>query len=105
MNLLSYFGIENFYDILGHSWGGMLGAGFVVCRQSVGLKHLIPANSLTEMHSWERITCTTQEKMLAGDPRCVARERGGRYHSFHKYQEAKLKFYENVCVLGVTDPE
>jgi surfactin synthase thioesterase subunit len=69
VNLLSYLGMAADYDILGHSWGGMLGAEFVVHRQPAGLKYLILANSLTEMSLWNE----SHENLPTGGPGCAAR--------------------------------
>jgi proline-specific peptidase len=42
--LLTHLGIEKRYDILGHSWGGMMGSVFSATRPE-GLRKLILANS------------------------------------------------------------
>lgn len=47
-NLISKLGIKE-YHLLGHSWGGPLGAEFEVERRPPGLKSLILSNSLAEM--------------------------------------------------------
>ena len=39
-NLLKHLGIENDFDLLGHSWGGMLASQFACERKPAGLKHL-----------------------------------------------------------------
>ena len=44
-NLLKHFGIQDGYHIVGHSWGGMLAAEFVVRRHPEGLKRLVITNS------------------------------------------------------------
>ena len=99
VNLLTHLGIENDYDILGHSWGGMLGAEFVVRRQPAGLKHLILANSLTEMHLWNeshaqlRKNCSQEVQDALRE-----NEKAGTIDS-PKYREAKLKFYEKYACL------
>ncbi|KAI4091732.1 MAG: hypothetical protein L6R37_007675 [Teloschistes peruensis] len=53
-NILKYFEIENDYDLLGQSWGGMLGACHAI-RQPKGLKNLIIANSPPDMPSWMKV--------------------------------------------------
>jgi len=55
--VLAHFGIQDDYDVLGQSWGGMLGARHAA-RQPPGLKHLILANSPASMALW--ITATNQ---------------------------------------------
>lgn len=47
--LLSHLGIQKHYDILGHSWGGMLGSAFASTRPD-GLRRLILANSAASKH-------------------------------------------------------
>ncbi len=50
-HLLQHLGIWDSFDLLGHSWGGMLGARFAT-RHPAGLKRLIVANSPASMHLW-----------------------------------------------------
>lgn len=47
VNILHHFGIQNRYDLLGHSWGGWLALEFLVRRrqETAGLQHLIISNS------------------------------------------------------------
>lgn len=52
-NLISHFKITH-YDVLGHSWGGMLAAEFELGLQPSGLKSLIISDSLTEMRLWRK---------------------------------------------------
>lgn len=47
-NLLNHLNIHDKYDLLGHSWGGMLAAEFAV-RQPKGLRKLVIADSLASM--------------------------------------------------------
>ncbi|KAM5531789.1 hypothetical protein V8D89_014559 [Ganoderma adspersum] len=44
-NVLEYFGIQDEFHIVGHSWGGMLATEFVVRRHPKGLKRLVLTNS------------------------------------------------------------
>lgn len=50
-HLLSHLGIKNDFDLLGHSWGGMLGARFAT-SQPPGLKNLILSDSPADMKLW-----------------------------------------------------
>lgn len=52
VNLIAYFDIGHDFDILGHSWGGILGAEFELRRKPAGLKHLILSNSLPDDDLW-----------------------------------------------------
>ncbi|KIJ41484.1 hypothetical protein M422DRAFT_172122 [Sphaerobolus stellatus SS14] len=51
-NLLEFFGILGDYDLLGHSWGGMLAARHAV-RQPKGLRQLIISSSPASMVLWD----------------------------------------------------
>ncbi|KAK0217189.1 proline iminopeptidase [Armillaria fumosa] len=55
-NLIGYFNIQDDFDILGHSWGGILGLEYELRRQPAGLKHLILTNSLADMGLWNKST-------------------------------------------------
>ncbi|KAF9447767.1 proline imino-peptidase [Macrolepiota fuliginosa MF-IS2] len=50
-HLLDHLGIYENYDLLGHSWGGMLGARHAV-RQPRGLKHLVIMSSPASNKLW-----------------------------------------------------
>lgn len=50
-NLLDHLGIAGRYDLLGQSWGGMLGAEHAI-RQPAGLRALIIADSPASMITW-----------------------------------------------------
>ncbi|ETA49462.1 proline iminopeptidase-family hydrolase [Ponticoccus alexandrii] len=50
-NLLAHLGIADRYDLLGQSWGGMLGAEHAI-RRPRGLNRLVIANSPTSIARW-----------------------------------------------------
>ncbi|CCM06142.1 uncharacterized protein FIBRA_08392 [Fibroporia radiculosa] len=52
-NLLAYLGIQDAFDIVGNSWGGMLGGQFAGVRRPPGLKHLVVANAGASMELWQ----------------------------------------------------
>lgn len=55
-NLVDYLGISSRYDILGHSWGGMLSSEFIIRRQPAGLRKLVSVGSLPSMELWNKAT-------------------------------------------------
>jgi proline-specific peptidase len=65
-NLLRHLGIADDFDLLGHSWGGMLGLEFALRRAPRGLKHLVLSNSLARMASWDA-SCAEQLKEFPQD--------------------------------------
>ncbi|KAJ8502942.1 hypothetical protein ONZ45_g11303 [Pleurotus djamor] len=44
-NLIKHLGIENDFDLIGNSWGGMLGGTYAATRMPPGLKNLVISNS------------------------------------------------------------
>lgn len=60
-NLTSKLGVEE-YDLLGHSWGGMLAAEVAV-RQPPGLKHLVIMSSPASMTLWEEAQSVLRSKL------------------------------------------
>ena len=49
-SLISYFHLNN-YDVLGHSWGGMLASEFAITQPN-GLKQLVLSNSPSSSELW-----------------------------------------------------
>jgi len=54
VNLLEYFNIQEEFDLIGHSWGGMLALEFEIRRKPVGLRRLVLTNSLASMAMWNQ---------------------------------------------------
>ncbi|PSR72909.1 hypothetical protein PHLCEN_2v11212 [Hermanssonia centrifuga] len=53
-NLLTHLGIADNFDLLGHSWGGMLGAAYASKRHPVGLKRIVLLDTPASMPLWEK---------------------------------------------------
>lgn len=62
-NLRDVLGIKNF-DLLGHSWGGMLAAQYTVTRLPIGLRKLIISDSPASLTRWMKST----NELLKGLP-------------------------------------
>ncbi|KAJ6610660.1 proline-specific peptidase [Mycena sp. CBHHK59/15] len=98
-NVLEKLGIKDDYDLLGHSWGGMLGSRHA-SAQPPGLKRLIIVSSPAEMGLW----VTAQNKLRTNLPQDVqdtltAHEAAGTTSS-KEYQDAVNVFYAKyLCVL------
>lgn len=52
-NLIAHLGIEDKYDLLGHSWGGVLVSEIAVL-QPKGLRRLIIASALSSEETWHQ---------------------------------------------------
>ncbi|KAG2063926.1 proline-specific peptidase [Suillus decipiens] len=68
-NLIAHLGVQNGSNLLGHSWGAMLGAHYASHRHPVGLKHLILSSGALSMALWEESTAQLL-KALPADHVC-----------------------------------
>ncbi|KAH8112855.1 proline iminopeptidase protein [Phellopilus nigrolimitatus] len=99
-NLLAGLAIADDFDLLGHSWGGMLGAQFAATRAPKGLKKLVLSDSPASMPLWEEVAAV----LVAGMPEDVQatlkeHEDAGTTDS-KEYEEAMDKFYaKHLCRL------
>lgn len=97
-SLVNHLGIEEDYDILGHSWGGMLAFDFIASRRPTGVKHLILASAPASIE----LFLASNRKLLAELPQDVQdsitkHERDGTYED-PEYQEAMMVFYNrHLC--------
>lgn len=51
-NLLKALSLSENFDLLGHSWGGMLAAAYTIHYQPQGLKNLVLADTLARIQDW-----------------------------------------------------
>jgi len=51
-NLVKHLKIDSEFDLLGHSWGGMLVAGYAIHYQPAGLKNLVLADTSARVQDW-----------------------------------------------------
>jgi len=93
INLLRHFGIEDSFDILGHSWGGILGLEFEVRRQPVGLKHLVLTNALASVGLYRE----AQSKLLETFPEWVREGMAAGIKDTRKYPALKEFYAKHVC--------
>ncbi|TFY63504.1 hypothetical protein EVJ58_g3207 [Rhodofomes roseus] len=89
-NLIAHLGIGEAFDILGQSYGGMLGAQYVVERQPPGLRHLILSNSFASMDLWNQ---SLAQLAQAFPPEVQEGLRLG-ISDPPKYEFGLMKFYE-----------
>ncbi|KAA1473542.1 proline-specific peptidase [Dentipellis sp. KUC8613] len=105
-NVLAHFDIAGAFDLLGHSWGAVLGAEFVVRRQPAGLRHLVLANGLAN----SQIRNEARKKLLLKLPEdarrtIVAHEEAGTTTE-QVYKDALRVFYATfACTLDPPPPE
>ncbi|KAF9467901.1 proline-specific peptidase [Collybia nuda] len=88
-NLIRHFNIQQDFDLLGHSWGGMLGMEYEVRRHPTGMRHLIVTNSLASMGLWNEANA----KLASTFPKDIQEALGKGFADPEKYHAALTEFY------------
>jgi len=98
--LLDHLGIYGDYDLLGHSWGGMLGARHAV-RQPGGLKHLVIASSPASSKLWMEAQEVLRRKLPQDVQDALdSCEKEGKTDS-KEYQDAVQIYYSRfLCTIN-----
>lgn len=53
-NVIDHFGIASSFNLLGHSWGGMLAADYITSRRPAGLTRLVLVSTLASVELWTK---------------------------------------------------
>lgn len=99
-NLLAHFNVADGFDLIGQSWGGMLGSQYAAHRQPKGLKRLILANTPASIPLWEKalgqlLSAWPEEERLM----FKKHEDAGTTDS-EEFQAGLMKFYQkHLCRL------
>lgn len=103
-NLVSHLGITTF-DVLGQSWGGMLGAQYAT-TQPPGLRRLVIADSPADMGTWGLVANELRKLLPEDVQRTLTRcEEEGTTDS-EEYEKAMMPFYKwFVCRVNPMSPE
>lgn len=97
-NLLSKLGIESKFDLLGHSWGGMLAADYVSVRHPKGLRRLIIANAPPSEALWSESLLQYLSKFPREFQDLVRKHERESTTSSKEYQDALQVFYsKHTC--------
>jgi len=106
-NLLAHLGIAEDYDLLGQSWGGMLGSMWAMSSYAgvKGMKRLIVSNSPSSMVLWVE-SCNSLRKDLPRDidEALERHEKDGTYKD-PEYEEAVMFFYKKHLCRVVPFPD
>jgi len=99
-NLLQHFGIQDNFDLVGHSWGGMLGGNYAAARHPKGLKHLVVTDTPTSMSLWEESTGELVRQLPQALQDAIKKHEEDGTTNAPEYQEAVGVFYkQHVCRL------
>ncbi|KAG6843540.1 hypothetical protein H0H93_000692, partial [Arthromyces matolae] len=99
-NLLNHIGVSSDYDLIGHSWGGMLAANFAVARQPKGLKHLIVTDTPASMALWMESTAGLVSQLPQDVQDVIKKHEEAGTTGDPEYEAAMHVFYQkHVCRL------
>jgi L-proline amide hydrolase len=103
-NLLAHLGIDD-YDVLGQSWGGMLGAEIAV-RRPAGLNQLVLADSPASIELWLQAANRLRAELPAGVDDALKRNEDAGTTDSPEYLELMKVFYDrHVCRIVPNPPE
>ncbi|KAH7319379.1 proline iminopeptidase [Rhexocercosporidium sp. MPI-PUGE-AT-0058] len=90
-NLIKGLGLKE-YDVLGQSWGGMMGSKWAGVRKPKGLRRLILSNSPADLNEWEK-AYASYRKLLPEDVEAKLRK-GEEAEDWEgeEYKEAMMYF-------------
>ena len=95
-NLKKHLGISTF-DLLGQSWGGMLGSQYAATRPS-GLRRLCICDSPTDMVTWVKVANEMRALLPADVQETLTRLEAEEKTDTKEYDEAVLAFTERFVV-------
>ena len=100
-NLLSALEIKGGFDLLGHSWGGVLGLEYAATVQPAGMKHLVLADTFAAMSLWVSSLNTLLDRFPEDYSKAVRElEREGKVAT-KEYQELMPRFLgQHLCRLN-----
>lgn len=96
-NLIHKLAIQDGFNLLGHSWGGVLASEYLVRKQPSGLNKLVLSNPLASQQLWNRSNMELVKKF----PRRVQEGLKGGTRDTPRYWEALNEYYAaHGCIVG-----
>ena len=93
-NLVNYFKLSKF-NILGHSWGGMLALEYVCNSKHMGLNKLILFSTLPSTKIWNEEHFKMLDEFSKEEKEALLNENDGKEYDKKFYKSALKKFYKN----------
>lgn len=93
-NLVNYFKLSKF-NILGHSWGGMLALEYVCNNKHLGLNKLILFSTLPSTKIWNEEHFRMLDEFSKEEKEALLNENDGKEYDKKFYKSALKKFYKN----------
>ena len=93
-NLLKYFNLKK-YNVLGHSWGGMLVLEYVCNFDQKGLEKLILFSTLPSTKIWNEEHVKMFDEFSPSEKAALLAEKDGKVFDKKEYKKAVKKFVKN----------
>ncbi|KAH7099200.1 proline-specific peptidase [Auriculariales sp. MPI-PUGE-AT-0066] len=103
-NLLRVLRINERYSILGHSWGGMLGARFA-SDQPVGLQKLVITSSPISISLWLEAANRLRKQLPKGQQDALDKHEAANTTSDPEYTAAVQFFYDRHLLRVLPNPD
>ncbi|KAF5381244.1 hypothetical protein D9757_007865 [Collybiopsis confluens] len=104
-NLLRFLGISEDFDLLGSSWGGMLGIEWAAKRRPEGLKRLVLVGSPASMELWAEAQDSLIERLDESVRNALRKHEKEGTTDHPDYQAGMLVFYKKHANRLDTWPE
>lgn len=92
-NLIKFFGFKR-YNVLGHSWGGMLALEYTTKREHKGLEKLVLFSTLPSTKIWNDEHLKMIEDFEPKEKAAILAEKDGKNYDKIAYKTAIKKFYK-----------
>jgi proline-specific peptidase len=104
-NVLTQLGVRSDFDLLGHSWGGMLASEFASKRAPAGLNRLVIASSLASMELWTESARSLLKQLPKELQDMLAKHEAEGTTDSPEYQEGMQVFYKKFICTTEPWPE
>ncbi|TCD63971.1 hypothetical protein EIP91_004704 [Steccherinum ochraceum] len=95
--VLKHLGVQDSFDLYGHSWGGMLAMAYAV-RQPKGLRKLILASGIAKMQDWIDATAHLRSTLPQEVQDTLSKHEAAGTVDSKEFQEAEKAYYDRfVC--------
>ena len=92
------------YDVLGHSWGGMLAAAFAT-QQPDGLRKLVLGSSPANMQTWYKVQRELRNELPADSREVLEKGEAEQKFDSQEYDTAQDVFYSRHLYRGAAYPK
>lgn len=93
-NVLVHLGVSSNFDLLGHSWGGMLALAYAANRKPQGLGRIVLASAPASLELWEVGTNSLLDALPGGLGDILRKHEREGTTDDDEYQQGMLVFYK-----------